>query len=100
MLKAKNWKVFYWCRDITDEPVLNWTSADGKLLLKPSNLEKSKDCVILVDEENALWEIYVNWKLVAIERCGSKKDAERVLGEYVQRQYDMEEACMDLDYDE
>lgn len=99
MLKAKNGRVYYGCVDITDEPILNWTSADGKVFLKPSMMEKKKDFVVCVDEENALWEIYVNWDLVGIERCGSKNEAEKVLREYQQRQYDMEEACMDMEWE-
>ena len=98
-IKINDWKIKYWLVDITEEPVLNRVSADGWVFLRPSMMEKRKDFVVLVDRENALWEIYVNEELVWIERCWTKEEAENVLYEYVQRQYDMEEACWDYDLD-
>lgn len=63
MIKINDWKVKYWILDITDEPMLNWTNAEWKVILVPSLLEKRENRVECVDEENWLFEVYFHWEL-------------------------------------
>ena len=96
-IKINGWKVKYWILDITEEPMLKRVSANGWCILVPSLMERRKNWIDCVDEENWLFEVYVNWELMDIVRWYDR--AKRVLWEYEQRQYDMEEACWDYDLD-
>lgn len=96
-IKINDWKVKYWVLNITDEPMLKWVSANWWVILVPSLMEKRQNRIDCIDEENALFEVYVNWELIDTVRWYDK--AKRVLWEYEQRQYDMEEACIDLDWE-
>lgn len=62
MIKINDWKVKYWILDITDEPMLNWTNADWKVVLVPSLLEKRENRIDIVDD---WWsaEVYFHWEL-------------------------------------
>lgn len=97
VIKINGWNVKYGILDITEEPVLNRVSANWGKILKPSLMEKRKTFVDCVDEENGLFEVYVDWELMDIVRWYNK--AKRVMWEYEQRQFDMEEACWDYDLD-
>jgi len=77
--------------------MLKWVSANWWVILVPSLMEKRQNRIDCIDEENALFEVYVNWELIDTVRWYDK--AKRVLWEYEQRQYDMEEACIDLDWE-
>lgn len=57
----------------------------------------TKSYMVLVDKDEALREFYINNELVWIERCWTKKEAERIMEEYEQRQYDIIEASTDMD---
>ena len=62
MIKINDWKVKYWVLDITDEPMLNWTNADWKVVLVPSLLEHRENRIDIVDD---WWsaEVYFHWEL-------------------------------------
>lgn len=99
MLKAKNGRVYYGCVDITDEPILNWTSADGKLL-KPSKFEimKGKTWIMREDDGDRYYYIPI-YKWEEVWYCSNEREAQKILDEYEQRDYDMEEACMDMEWE-
>lgn len=62
LIKINWWKVKYWILDITDEPVLNWTSANGWKVLLPSLFERRENWIDIVDD---WWsaEVYFHWEL-------------------------------------
>ena len=83
MIKINDWKVMYWVLDITDEPMLNWTSADWWIVLKPNLFEKrqARNYVVLADENEALWDIFMNNEYVETIRCAFRHEAEARLQE-------------------
>lgn len=68
--------VFEW-KNITNEPVLNYTTADGKNILRPSKMEVREHWIDCVDEDNALFEVYFHWELDCIIRW--QRTAEKYL---------------------
>lgn len=98
MIRVKDWKAMYGAIDITDEPILNWTSTDWKRILVPTLIEKMKDktrVMTEVDDDVCYYIPIYKWEPVWY--CNNKKEAQNILDEYEQRDYDIQEAKRDLD---
>lgn len=63
MLMIKNGRIFLNGVDISDKPMLNYLTADGKYILKPTMAEKRENWVDVVDEDNGLCEVYFHGEL-------------------------------------
>lgn len=102
MLKIKSWKVFLDWEDITNKPIFNYigVSREWSILLRPSPFENRSEwtCIVPeVDDDRVYYRVF--WKNKEIAYCSSRKEAEKVLAMREQVEYDMEEACMDLDWE-
>lgn len=73
-IEIKNWTAMLDSIDITNKPILHYTSADGKVVLKPSIMETRDNRIDCIDENEGLFEVYHNWELDCIIR--GKKFAE------------------------
>ena len=79
--------------------ISNWAIKDFyKVFMK-----ENKNYVILADRENALWELYVNNNLVEIASFATKEEAkkrlQRIVDRMEERDYDVELAWMDLEWE-
>lgn len=81
MMKITNGKVIYDGKDITNEPILHWVSANGKKWLLPTRYEKRDNRIDCIDENEGLFEVYHNWELDCIVR--GKKFAEWYLQQLI-----------------
>lgn len=92
MLKITNWKVMLDWKDITSQPVWNyiWMSHNGSVLVRPSQVEDRVNgtCIIPeVDDDRVYYRAVYQGDY--IELCKDRKEAEKVLLDYEQREYDL-----------
>lgn len=100
LIKINDWKIKYWWLDITDEPVLNWTSANGWKVLRPTFFETMKWKTYIGREDDGDRYYYVPYyKWEDVWYCSSEEEAQAILDEYEQRDYDVEEAAMDMEWE-
>lgn len=95
MLMIKNGKVLLDGVDITDRPVFNYVglSHNGSVLLRPSPLENRSEWTFIMREQDDDRIRYIPyWKWEEVWYCNSREEAEDILAEYDQFQYELDNA--------
>jgi hypothetical protein len=95
MLKIKSGKVLLDGVDITDRPVFNyvWLSHNGSVVLRPSPYEDRSEWTFIMREQDDDRVRYIPYfKHEDVWYCNSWEEAEQVLAEYEERQWEMENA--------
>lgn len=78
MIKINNGEVFINGECVTNKPIFNYLTVDGKMLL-PTYQERRDSWIDVVDEENAVAEVYFHWELDCVCRYDKAKKRLRFL---------------------